>query len=98
MELCPGTGGAGLYIRIIRAPPRVGYPALEVALRMQDCICIGRTEVHCLRTDHIASIVDDDEAVRVATASLVRSFGWQVHVFASAETFYTPAPSKRRHA
>ncbi len=43
-------------------------------------------------TDHIASIVDDDEAVRVATASLVRSFGWQVHVFASAEAFLHSGP------
>lgn len=36
---------------------------------------------------HIVSIVDDDEAVRLATASLVRSFGWDVNSFASAEAF-----------
>jgi FixJ family two-component response regulator len=45
-----------------------------------------KNEALCLCTDHIASIVDD-AAVRVATASLVRSFGWQVHTFASAEAF-----------
>lgn len=35
----------------------------------------------------IVCIVDDDESVRRATASLVRSLGWQTRVFASAEEF-----------
>jgi FixJ family two-component response regulator len=35
----------------------------------------------------IVTIVDDEEAVRVATADLVRSLGWQVRTFASAEAF-----------
>ncbi|MFM0206558.1 response regulator [Paraburkholderia sediminicola] len=35
----------------------------------------------------IVCIVDDDESVRMATASLVRSFGWQTRIFASAEEF-----------
>jgi FixJ family two-component response regulator len=38
-------------------------------------------------SSHIISIVDDDEGARVATASLVRSLGWQARVFASAEAF-----------
>lgn len=33
------------------------------------------------------SIVDDDEAVRLAVASLVRSLGWAARLFASAEEF-----------
>jgi FixJ family two-component response regulator len=33
------------------------------------------------------SIIDDDESVRLATASLVSSLGWQTRVFASAEEF-----------
>ncbi|RDV00302.1 response regulator transcription factor [Trinickia dinghuensis] len=33
------------------------------------------------------SIVDDDEAVRLAVASLVRSLGWEARLFASAEDF-----------
>jgi len=33
------------------------------------------------------AIVDDDESVRVATSSLVRSFGFKTTVFASAEDF-----------
>ncbi|WP_392388457.1 response regulator transcription factor [Cupriavidus campinensis] len=33
------------------------------------------------------SIVDDEEAVRLATESLVRSFGRQTRLFASAEEF-----------
>ncbi|GAB2898874.1 response regulator [Paraburkholderia jirisanensis] len=35
----------------------------------------------------IVSIVDDDESVRIATASLIRSLGWGVKLFASAEAF-----------
>src|SRR5690349_12343199 len=35
----------------------------------------------------VIAIVDDDEAVRVATASLLRSFGYQTCVFASAAEF-----------
>ena len=35
----------------------------------------------------IVSIVDDDEAVRLAVASLVRSLGWETRLFASAEQF-----------
>ncbi|OLP46691.1 two-component system response regulator [Rhizobium oryziradicis] len=33
------------------------------------------------------SIIDDDDAVRMATASLVRSLGFQTTIFASAEEF-----------
>jgi FixJ family two-component response regulator len=33
------------------------------------------------------SVVDDDEAVRLATTSLVRSLGWTVRAFASAQEF-----------
>ncbi|MCR4470147.1 response regulator transcription factor [Burkholderia sp. SCN-KJ] len=40
-----------------------------------------------MRSAQVVSIVDDDEAARLATGSLVRSFGWQTHVFASAEEF-----------
>ncbi len=35
----------------------------------------------------IVSIVDDDESVRVATSSLVRSLGWTARQYASAEEF-----------
>lgn len=38
-------------------------------------------------SDQIVSIVDDEEAVRLATESLVRSFGRQTRLFASAEEF-----------
>jgi FixJ family two-component response regulator len=33
------------------------------------------------------SIIDDDPSVRAATYNLVRSFGYVVHTFASAEAF-----------
>src|SRR5271154_2246026 len=40
----------------------------------------------------IVFVVDDDEAVREALASLVRSTGLQVEVFASAQEFLTRPP------
>jgi FixJ family two-component response regulator len=39
----------------------------------------------------MVSIVDDDEAVRLATADLVGSLGWDARVFASAEEFLASA-------
>ncbi|HTI18218.1 MAG TPA: response regulator [Trinickia sp.] len=35
----------------------------------------------------IVSIVDDDEAVRLALSSLIRSMGWGVRLYESAEVF-----------
>jgi FixJ family two-component response regulator len=35
----------------------------------------------------LISIVDDDESIRAATKSLLRSLGYQVETFASAESF-----------
>jgi FixJ family two-component response regulator len=35
----------------------------------------------------LISIVDDDESIRVATAGLIRSFGFVAQAFASAEEF-----------
>jgi FixJ family two-component response regulator len=40
-----------------------------------------------LTANRIVAIVDDDEAVRAATVSLVRSLGHEVRSFASAEDF-----------
>ncbi|RQZ21089.1 response regulator [Burkholderia sp. Bp9031] len=40
-----------------------------------------------MRAAQIVSIVDDDEAFRLATGSLVRSFGRPTRLFASAEEF-----------
>ena len=36
---------------------------------------------------HVISIIDDDESVREATRSLVRSLGYSTAVFASAEEY-----------
>jgi FixJ family two-component response regulator len=47
--------------------------------------------VSVLNPTQVVSIVDDDDAVRVATASLVRSLGWPTRVFASAEEFLQSA-------
>ena len=38
-------------------------------------------------TSELVSIVDDDPSIRASTASLVRSFGWEAHAFASAIAF-----------
>jgi FixJ family two-component response regulator len=43
-------------------------------------------------TGRTVCIVDDDEAVRLAVASLVRSLGWEADLFASAEAFLSHAP------
>jgi FixJ family two-component response regulator len=40
-----------------------------------------------LHTHRIVSIIDDDESVRIATSRLVRSLGWDVRLYASAEDF-----------
>ncbi|WP_205287765.1 response regulator [Luteibacter yeojuensis] len=40
-----------------------------------------------MTANRIVAIVDDDEAVRTATVSLVRSLGHEVRSFASAEDF-----------
>jgi FixJ family two-component response regulator len=44
----------------------------------------GRTT---LSSPSVVSIIDDDSSVRVATDNLVRSLGYSVHTFASAEEF-----------
>jgi FixJ family two-component response regulator len=40
-----------------------------------------------LQKTPVVSIVDDDQAVRRALSSLVRSMGWEARVFESAEAF-----------
>jgi FixJ family two-component response regulator len=40
-----------------------------------------------LQIAHVVSIVDDDRAVRLALGSLIRSRGWQVRMYESAEEF-----------
>ncbi|WP_156440579.1 response regulator transcription factor [Burkholderia sp. MSMB1072] len=40
-----------------------------------------------MQKNPIVSIVDDDESVRVAMSSLVRSLGWTARLYASAEQF-----------
>lgn len=61
---------------------KVEVANLELVLEERDC---------CVQTLHTVSIVDDDEAVRLATVSLVRSLGWQARAFASAEAFLSSA-------
>jgi FixJ family two-component response regulator len=40
-----------------------------------------------LHNHPIASVIDDDESVRTAMSSLVRSLDWDVRLYASAEAF-----------
>jgi FixJ family two-component response regulator len=40
-----------------------------------------------LHNHPIASVIDDDESVRTAMSSLVRSLDWDVQLYASAEAF-----------
>ena len=38
------------------------------------------------------SVIDDDESVRVASSSLLRSLGWEVSLYPSAESFLDADP------
>ena len=40
-----------------------------------------------MHNNPIASVIDDDESVRTAMSSLVRSLDWDVRLYASAEAF-----------
>jgi FixJ family two-component response regulator len=40
------------------------------------------------------SIIDDDDSVRTATGSLLRSFGWEVRLYESAEAFLRSADTE----
>jgi FixJ family two-component response regulator len=42
-----------------------------------------------LQISPVVSIVDDDQAVRHALDSLIRSLGWQVRMYKSAEEFFS---------
>ena len=44
---------------------------------------------------HAVTLVDDDDSVREALPPLLRSFGLEVHAFASAEQFLSEAPIER---
>jgi FixJ family two-component response regulator len=44
-------------------------------------------EGRILQITPVVSIVDDDNAVRLALSSLIRSLGWQVRMYESAEEF-----------
>src|ERR1700737_2023120 len=50
-------------------------------------------EGRILQTPPVVSIVDDDKAVRLALGSLIRSFGWQAHMYESAEEFLSSGPA-----
>jgi FixJ family two-component response regulator len=48
---------------------------------------VARHEDHPLQTPLTVCVVDDDESVRVATCTLLRSMGCDVRLYASAEAF-----------
>lgn len=50
-------------------------------------LCLRIKEKIDLSKQPLVAIIDDDESVRVATDSLIRSFGYIVHTFSSAEEF-----------
>jgi FixJ family two-component response regulator len=54
-------------------------------------VASGRT---ALSTLSVISVVDDDASVRAATNNLLRSHGYAVHTFASAEEFLRSAQLK----
>jgi FixJ family two-component response regulator len=57
-------------------------------LRQALCTHIGKA---ALSTLSVISVIDDDASVRAATNNLLRSHGYTVHAFASAEEFLRSA-------
>jgi FixJ family two-component response regulator len=45
-----------------------------------------------LQSPSRVSVIDDDESVRVASSSLLRSLGWEVSLYPSAESFLDADP------
>ena len=84
----PGAGADAAFIAFEEAraffPPRrthlLGNPIRRAFLD---------NYLHTKTPDPHLSIVDDDESVRAAVSSLVRSLGYQSCVFSSAEEFLT---------
>jgi len=82
----PGSGALRAY------KPLYDFPNLICdALFDQRLCCIGSPIAPSGKTAvselPVISIIDDDESVRVATGNLVRSLGYIVQSFASAEEF-----------
>lgn len=42
-------------------------------------------------------IIDDDDSVRIATGSLLRSLGWESHLYSSAEAFLASGMVEQTH-
>jgi FixJ family two-component response regulator len=68
--------------------PAVICGALSLYLAARQRTACGRLqEKNSLSNPPVISIIDDDGSVRAATRNLVRSLGYVVHTFASAEDF-----------
>ncbi|WP_144140905.1 response regulator transcription factor [Paraburkholderia sp. BCC1884] len=56
--------------------------------RAASCRCPEiSAEVRDLKKKLLISIIDDDESIRIATSSLIRSLGWETQLYSSAEQF-----------
>ena len=64
-------------------------PYLVFLRDILSAIATAKLRVRLLSSASIVSIVDDDESVRAAMSSLVRSLGYNSCVFRSAEEFLT---------
>jgi FixJ family two-component response regulator len=63
----------------------VTHPAVKRLCNKRHSLCVSRKGA--LSNPPVISIIDDDGSVRAATYNLVRSLGYIVHTFASAEEF-----------
>ena len=52
----------------------------------------ARSRTTPLQSPSRVSVIDDDESVRVASSSLLRSLGWEVSLYPSAESFLDADP------
>lgn len=94
---CPppsrNVNGAGQYFHMISKCP---VQTLQRRRHGNGRVASQQEGLLDVRQDAMISIIDDDDSVREATASLVRSLGLTTSTFASAEEFlHSPRPSDR---
>ena len=80
-------GASAINVRMISQALPTAY--LVFLRGIPSAIATAKARIRLLSNTPIVSIVDDDESVRAAMSSLVRSLGYKSCAFCSAEEFLT---------
>src|SRR5260370_7960529 len=80
-------GASAINVRMISQALPAAY--LVFLRGIPSAIATAKARIRLLSNTPIVSIVDDDESVRAAMSSLVRSLGYKSCAFCSAEEFLT---------